>query len=513
MPTYMPYGRESKLLSFDIFERLLFHAFNGRIHGNWKYINETGFEPDNLSLLLCWPIFLQFEMITLSGNVEAKRKIERLKSSLNKALTASEAKDIIDDFLTETVNPDFFGALNLFYHPKSIVENFDLNFIQINHSIANYVLFCFLIVESYEKQPEILLMEYKTIRNVLSRKRFVQNDTVRDMSLHWVELFLGLIDEKVKLYDKLKREELIKPVSLGNTPYPSLNLLFEEYYIRNLNHFAEIQSNFNHDSEQIASTVTGMNISLDFNLNYYMWYIPQLNDGGFHRKMGPSFLYEAKTYWKSLRVGLIFWLREIAKYNISAMYSFMSSWERFFYDPKKDILSNINGFKTLLESILENQEIKNQFFETRIYSRIFGDLETEIHGSGIQQIREIYTAAKIEYIPYEIELKMVQADNQLRSLVNDVAKFLDKKRESERTNKVILNYFKQNKNNYEYLNLLEPDDIKMIYFDKNRMNKTRDNRRNILPIIYRKLSGKKIGMDKIEKSVISWRRSKNTSKG
>lgn len=53
----------------------------------------------------------------------------------------------------------------------------------------------------------------------------------------------------------------------------------------------------------------------------------------------------------------------------------------------------------------------------------------------------------------------------------------------------LLNYFDAHKEKYNYLNLLDHDDIKKINFST-EANASRDNRRKILPIINKKLGGK-----------------------
>jgi hypothetical protein len=179
-----------------------------------------------------------------------------------------------------------------------------------------------------------------------------------------------------------------------------------------------------------------------------------------------------------------------AKQSAIAINSIIASWDNFIKDPYEIIEEKLEKFDEWIFSfILDSYQSRDEFYKFKSFTRIIGDIDTELDYEIVNEVRDTYSKAKYYHIPIELRQKLLEAEEELDIFVKLVIKKIKMQKEKIGDQESVLNFFDLRKEKYRYLNLLEHDDIKKIDFSTGA-NASRNNRRKILSIINRKLGGK-----------------------
>lgn len=208
-------------------------------------------------------------------------------------------------------------------------------------------------------------------------------------------------------------------------------------------------------------------------------------------------------------------LYQMAKKCSSVISSIMDSWKGFIDQPGYTIGSDFAQFENWLTSVLyESCETREELFRSASLSRMIGNIDTEIFSEGADKARNLFKEAKFHHIPIELKQKLLDADKELKTFVH----YVISKRYKKGIGWIVdhdelLEYIKSKKTDYEYLRLLDDEDIERIDFGTGE-NILRDNRRKILPRIYQEITGKKydtmseltkkLGLESGKESYMKW---------
>jgi hypothetical protein len=179
-----------------------------------------------------------------------------------------------------------------------------------------------------------------------------------------------------------------------------------------------------------------------------------------------------------------------ARQSAIAINSISTSWDNFIKDPYEVIDEKLSEFDEWIYSfIFDSYQIRDEFFKFKPFTRLIGDIDTEMDREIIKEVGDKYRTAKYYHIPSELRQKLLEAEDELDIFVKLVIKKIKKQEEKIGDQESVLNFVDAHKEKYRYLNLLRRDDIKKIDFSTGA-NASRNNRRKILPIINQKLGGK-----------------------
>jgi len=513
--TKILYTQKGNFRSLDIFRKLLLLTFNGKIsNNNIFHLEAKKFNIKNLPLLLAWPSILQIELAILAGDKKSEKELNYIIKLLDKPAEISKIKKHIYELIETKTADKFLSTINLLFHPESMNRNFHINLIALVYNIANYNIFCLMLTNYCEKRPTDSFLTFEEIKYILQNCGLPKDPAIHSISLWWIDILVNLLDEDLILFSKAGEKGKLNLFFADQFYYPSIKLFFKELYNGNRNNFAFIWK-YKNLQEFLEPNVMGKNISLDCDFRYDLWYLqlPRKKQDIFPE--GYAFLFEDKNGKSDNQFfNLIFWLNRMATLSASAMYSFIESWEDFFDNPKKNIGSDIKSFKNLVESILDEKNLRERFFQTKKYSRMVGDIDTEIDHEDIEEVRDLYKEAKFYHIPIKLKQKLLDADKEIKLFVRQVLSKIKMGKERLGDSEKLSKYLVKLKNEYHYLKLLNHHQIKRIILGTTR-NDERNNQRNILPIINKKLGGKDflggstltklLGLESGDQAYLRWR--------
>lgn len=318
------------------------------------------------------------------------------------------------------------------------------------------------------------------------------------LSKIWMDVQYSKADEALNNFISLNDKEGVSfeyPAELIKVP--SMELILHKIMITRYITYAFVErydkSKTNLDKD-IESCGVALNLNLFENFQYYLWHLRLRDEISDNKKLTTAFLFlDANGQGDDILADLIIRLCQVANQSAIAMKSIIDSWEQFIDRPSEIAESNLGKFDDWIYSLIENYEVRDEFFNFKAFSRIIGDLDTDLEYEIIKEVRDTYKEAKHYHIPIELRQKLFEAKEELDLFVGLVIKNPNVFDETE-----VLNYFDENRAKYTYLDLLEHDDIKKIIFSTEG-NASRNNRRKILSIINDKLGGKAFSESKLTK--------------
>lgn len=310
----------------------------------------------------------------------------------------------------------------------------------------------------------------------------------------------GMVADSIKKTDIYCHQRTITVITSG------LKIFLHEYlhekevfYV--LSQTSNIKSEFNTNDDELIGVA--VNTTIFIGVDFKLILIAKINDS-----YKPTYEHLEETYL------LVKNQMATAKNNLSVManrlyqivqrcaaysVSIMSSWQALIDRPRDKIGPDIDSFEKLVISVLtECHEEREELLRAIALSLMIGNIDTEIEGT--DELRKLYKKAKIHHISPELRQKLLEAASELELFINDVVR--KRKRGTDRLgdHDTLLKYIKNRKKDYRYLKLLENIDIERIDFTKGGTS-LRDNRRRILPLIYKKMTGKDINNSELTKKL------------
>jgi hypothetical protein len=366
---------------------------------------------------------------------------------------------------------------------------YSTNMGRLTYLLGNYYILCCMIAKFIEGVKGDAYITLGDTQGVLEKCKITDQLDIYFLSKIWMDVQYSKANEALSTFISLNAEggvSIAYPAELIRVPSMQLNLhkIMITRYITYafVERYDKAKSNSDIDGESCG---VALNLNLFENFQYYLWHLRLKDEISVNKKLTTAFLFlDANGQGGDILANLIIRLCQVANQSAIAMKSIIDSWEQFIEFPAEIVESNMGKFDDWIYSLIENYEARDEFFNFKAFSRIIGDLDTDLEFEIIKEVRDAYKEAKHYHIPIELMQKLLEAKAELDLFVGLVIKSPNVFDEPE-----VLNYFDENRLKYTYLDLLEHDDIKKIIFSTEG-NASRNNRRKILSIINNKLGGK-----------------------
>ena len=511
------------LPAFDIFENLFHLALNCKWEDENIVKRKQGpIKKEDLSLLLAWPGILMIRLAQITGDTTYQNSLKNLSDMLENDTGNDQIRDYLDKIIepqkipesilkdvqkarknknydalenlikkTHQYLPQFIVTLLLLLHPKNLSFVLDKNLIVLVHSLSNYFVFCSMIIRCLDKNDGDTYITNREMKNSFFNCGLQNQLDIYWISRIWTEILNSIIKPQLKSFSKSDKENKnIEALIFSKISTPSIKVYF--YRIFPENTFAYIKE-FDVDSDKsdklgLDRDIIGLgyNTSRNFGFNNDLWRLFSFN----HPESNGYLIFNENNETRDVLPAMIEGLYRSARQSAIAINSISTSWDNFIKDPYEVIDEKLSEFDEWIYSfILDSYQIRDEFFKFKPFTRLIGDIDTEMDREIIKEVSDEYRTAKYYHIPNEMRQKLLDAEDELDIFVKLVIKKIKKQEEKIGDQESVLNFFDAHKEKYRYLNLLRRDDIKKIDFSTGA-NASRNNRRKILPIINQKLGGK-----------------------
>jgi len=514
------YENFKELPAFDIFENLFHLVFNCKWEGENIVNTKPGpIEHENLSLLLAWPGILMIHLAQITGDTEYKNSLNELTGMLGDDTGSDQIKGYLDKIIESKKNPkilvkeaqealknNYYDALGdlrkkihrylpkiiitllMLLHPKNLSFVLNTNLFVLVYSFSNYYVLCCMIIRCFERNDGDTYITNREIDEAYLNCGLQNQLDIFRISRIWPDVLDSIIKSQVDTFSKSNKDnKKLEALIVSKICTPSLRVLFQRIFPENA--FAYIKE-FDKDSGKIGldRDIIGLGYNTSRNLGHDndLWRLFSFNNP----KSNGYLFFNENNDLQDVLSAIIEGLYRSARQSAVAIKSIITSWDSFLKDPYEVIDEKLEKFDEWIYSfILDSYQSRDEFYKFKPFTRIIGDIDTELDYPLINEVRDTYKEAKYYHIPIELRQKLLEAKEELDIFVKLVIKKikLQEGRLGDEDN--LLNYFDTHKEKFNYLNLLEHDDIKNIDFST-EANASRNNRRKILSIINNKLGGK-----------------------
>lgn len=491
-----------ELPAFDIFLDLFFLVLNWKWEGENIIKGKPGpIEKENLSLLLAWPGILMIHLSQITGDTTYQNCLNELKGMLDDDTDSNQIRAFLDTIIESKKNKNYdahensrkkihlysrrFSAnLFLLLNPKSLsYESNTIGFLLVQ-SLSNYYVLCQMIIRYLERNDGDTYITNREMDEGYFNCGSQKEPTVYSFSRLFFLSLESAIDLKTHNFSKFSQENKdLELLIFSKICTPSIKMSFHRILPENtLAYIKEFE--VDSDKLNLDRNINGIGFNISKNLGYDndLWRLISFKNP----KSNGYLFFNEKNDLQDVLLALIKELFKSAGHSALAAKLINTSWDNFLKDPNEIIEEKLEKFDDWIFSLIKDYETRDEFFKFKAFSRIIGDLDTDLDYEIVKEVRNEYKEAKKYHIPMELRQKLLEAKAELDLFVGLVIITPIVFEEAE-----VLNYFDENRSKYTYLDLLEHDDIKKIKFSTEG-NASRDNRRNILPIINKKLGGKNI---------------------
>ena len=510
----------------EICDKLFERAFSCKINDKKVEISPDKIDIQNIKLLFALPGIILTALTTISDDKYCHRIYKKIKKLLNHEKDPQKIQYVLNKLLHEPVcvpnvpsstpdknfkermknydpnkhflnemspnSPPIYAIIYLLLHPKSMHYDRSGLLSHFIFSSGNHFLLTGLIIKAIQtKKTEFYYLDSKSFIDTCIR---YPHDIFYEKNIFYFSLFFWDLMLKTS-HNELEQSanSFNKHFShLHTVPIPSTKFYLHTIKSNKSSHaipFGVINSH-----EKKYNDKSNIGFATDLNMfgtsDYNLWRI-KLNDQDIVKdtKMQGGYLFSTnKDDQKNKLENLCNQLYTKGRQSIAIIISILNSWDDFIDKPEKIIDSKLVEFDDWMDSMLnESYEMRSEFFKQKNLSRMIGDIGLSYQI--IQDIHQDYNNAKKYHITIELRDKLLKTNKELKNfikLVREEFKEAADKRGSIERLRLILN---KNQEEYEYLKLIEDNDIDKIEFFGGG-NFTKKNRRLILAAIYKKLTGK-----------------------
>jgi hypothetical protein len=509
------YENSEELPAFSIFENLFQLALNLKWDGENIVKTKPGpIEQKNLSLLLAWPGILMIHLAQITGDTTYQNRLnelirmlddntgsDQIRDHLDKIIESKKIpKNLIKEVQDALKNNDYHALgdlrkkihrhlpriiiiLLMLLHQKNLSFVLNTNLLVLIYSLSNYYVICCMIIRCLERNDGDTYITNREIDEAYLNCGLQNQLDIFQISRIWPGILNSIIKSQIDTFSKSNKENKnLQALIFSKISTPQLKIFF--YRIFPENTFAYIKK-FDADSDKfnLDGEIRGIgyNISRDLGYKNDLWRLFSFKNP----ESNGYLFFNEQIDQQDVLSAIIEGLYRSARQSAVAIKSIITAWDSFLKDPYEVIDEKLEKFDEWIYSfILDSYQIRDEFYKFKPFTRIIGDIDTELDYPLINEVRDAYKEAKHYHIPIQLRRKLLEAKAELDLFVGLVIKNPNVFDEAE-----VLNYFDENRSKYTYLNLLEPDDIKKIIFTT-EANASRNNRRKILSIIHKKLGGK-----------------------
>jgi hypothetical protein len=514
------YKNSKELPALGIFEDLFNLAFNCKWEGEKIVKRNPGpTEQKNLSLLLAWPGILMIHLAQITGDTTYQNCINELKGILDDDSDSEQIREFLDSIIEskkipkiifkdvqEALNnknydaleklrkeihqylPKIFINLLLLLHPKNLSFVLNSDLIVLVHTLSNYYVLCCMTARCFQRNDGDRYITNRELNETYFKCGLQNQLDIYSISRIWPGFLGSLINIEVNNFSKSNKENKnLETLIFSRISTPQLKTFF--YRIFPENTFAYIRK-FDADSDKfnLDGEIRGIGYNISRNLGYEndLWRLFSFKNP----KSNGYLFFNEKNDLPDVLTVLVKELFRSARQSAIAINSIIASWDNFLKDPYEIIDEKLEKFDEWIFSfILDSYQSRDEFYKFKSFTRVIGDIDTELDYEIVNEVRDTYKEAKYYHIPIELRQKLLEAKEELDIFVKLVIKKLKLQEGRLGDEDNLLNYFDAHKEKFNYLNLLEHNDIKKLNF-LTGANASRDNRRKILPIINKKLGGK-----------------------
>jgi hypothetical protein len=506
------------LPAFDIFDRLFQIALNYKFEGGEpSHLNSDPIKFEHFSLLLAWPGILALELATLTGRRDYKNQLTSLKNLLKQNAGYTEIRNFLDNLLDytpvpeELINeersaqkrgvpkkiasvkkkirefqPELFKTLNLLFDQKFIVKEHSIYFELFKFVIGNYYIMC-LMVAKHLSQDKKTYITSEDITAILNQCGIKNQPNIYYVSRFWYQELLKISNDAITAFNIICKKAKGAAIATTLIDIPSLPFSLEKLYFDENERFAFITEY--HDTPKEFETKKSKGFAHKISPNsfsgYDLWCLSWNKNIAEQKNSNKSFLFISdKKHGADELENILYQLYQVALYSSGVMNSLITSWGDFIDDAENMIDSNLIGFKDWYLSIVKDYKTRDQLLKFKPVSRIIKSLENEFS--------EILKKAEIDHIPDDIREKVLKANEELKSFINLVSEQYPDSLEKRGSTKNLLILFDKYKEKCEYLKFLSHKQVDEDISFNTGQNYLRDTQRNLLPVIYEKLTGEKI---------------------
>ncbi len=511
------------LPAFDIFDRLFQIALNYKLEGGEpSHRNSDPIEFKNFSLLLAWPGILALELATLTGRRDYKKELASLRNLLKEGAGYTEIRNFLDNLLDYTpvpeelikeeisaqksgnpkkiasikkkireFQPELFETLNLLFDQKFIAKEHSMYFELLKFLLGNYHIMC-LMVAKHLTQDKKAYITSEDITAILNQCGIENQPDIYYVSRFWYQSLLRINNDAINAFNiickNLKKNELLLTTPID---IPSLPFCLEKLYLDENERFAFItEHDTSKEFEMTKSKGVAHRISPNKFSGYDLWCMLWNKGIDGQKNSINSFLFISdKKHGADELENLLYQFYQIALYSSGVMHSLIKSWGNFIDDAEDMIDSNLIGFKDWYLSIIKDYKTRDQLLKFKPVSRIIKSLENDFS--------KIFKKAEIDHIPDDIRGKVLKANDELLAFMDLVSKKYQASLEKRGSTKNLLILFDKYKEKCEYLKFLSHKQVDEDISFEAGGNFKKDTQTKILPVIYEKLTGKKITKDNL----------------
>jgi len=503
------------LPAFSIFEELFQLALNVK----WECENIVKTNPgpilqQDLSLLLAWPGILMIQLAQITGDTAYQNSLNELMRMLDYHAGSDQIRDYLDKIIESKkipkillreaqealTNSDYEGlgdlrkkihrylpkiiiTLLMLLHPKNLSFVLNSNLFLLVYSLGNYYVLCCMIIRCLKRNDGDIYITKREMDEAYLNCGLQNQLDIFQISRIWPAVLDSIINLEINNFTKSNQENnSLEVLIFSKISTPSLRIFFNRIFPENA--FAYIKQ-FDGDTDKLGldKDLKGIGYNISRNLGYEndLWKLFSFNNP----ESNGYLFFNEKNDLQDVLAALVEGLFRCAKQSAKAIKSIISSWDSFLKDPYEIIDEKLDKFDEWIFSfMLDSYKSRDEFFKFKSFTRVIGDIDTELDYEIINEVRDFYKKGKKYHIPSEHKVKLIEAKEELDHFIKSVIK--EKKFYDENE---LVEYFNEIRPNYKYISLLEKSDIEKIIFST-EANASRNNRRKILSIINTKLGGK-----------------------
>ncbi len=487
--------------------------------------------PEDLSLLIEWPGVLILEFMTLTRRSDYKEPLIAIRSLLRNNASVEDLHNFFNDLYMaqapteemleialkkirsgsseriftkqdiDALNPEFLYTMALLLNPKSIIKGIQRKVYLLRSFLSNYFIICMMLMNCLENDAKETYITYEEIRVLLKKYNIGNNFTKLNYVTRMFHDSQALSSRRKVLKLKEYEKNTQMKSSCEEIEVPFAQMALRKILIENtMNEYAWIiKTNKSELKENSEDKVSGRahQEKISSKSSVDMWYVFLSDNFEKLDEIDNSyFLVRHKEDTEDIFDSLFGYLYMNAMAVASIVEDIGQSWNDFL-DKAEDIipLEMINFDKWITSILDENMgsyELRESFFNFRGFSRIIGNLAKVIKNDDITAIDNKLDRAIKYHIRPKTYFELKKGHQELLDFISLVREKHKSKKINRDDSKQVANFFVSQKENYEYLSLLDSFEITGIRF-KNVENATRQNRNYLLPILYKKLTRKDLG--------------------
>lgn len=438
------YKNSKELPALDIFEKLFHLALNCKWEGEDIVKTKQGpIEQKDISLLLAWPGILMIRLAQITGDTTYQKSLKKLTDMLENDTDSGQIRDYLDKIVEPSKIPEslfkevqeavknknydaqehlrkkihrylpkIIVTLLMLLHPKNLTFVLDTNLIVLVHSLSNFFVFCSMIIRCLERNDGDTYITNKEMEDGFFHCGLQNRLDIFSISRIWTGILDSIINIQTKNHFKPSQES--KDSALLIIPgivTPSIRVFFQRILPENI--FAYIKA-FDSDSDKFGFdrdiSGFGYNISRNFGYENDLWRLISFNNP----KSNGYLFFNEKNDLQDVLSALIEGLYRSARQSAIAIKSIITSWDNFLKEPYEVIDEKLEKFDEWIYSfILDSYQSRDEFYNFKSFTRVIGDIDTELDYTLVNEVRDTYKKAKYYHIPIELKQRLLDAKEEL----------------------------------------------------------------------------------------------------